>query len=334
MTGKYLSMKYITEYKIHRDSCYISDLIDLKDNIHEVSFSFGDMPGVKNPQILNSGLLLWEAQEKQLKDLKMLSENGIALNLLLNENCYGEKSLSKSFFNMVGDTVDYIKNSFGLASVTTTSPLIARFIHANFRDVETRASVKMRIGTVDGMKYVSEYFDGYCLQREINRDFDRIRYLKRWCDKNGKTLYGFANSGCLNNCSAQTFHENLISHEAEIAEYDNVYGFSGICREYLKDQTNYITLYDKMNFIRPEDISKYDEYFTAIMLASRQNSDSVGILKHYIDGKYSGNILEILEPRHSIYPFILENGEPPRIVRIKEDMCSENSENIWQPMSE
>ena len=31
----------------------------------------------------------------------------------------------------------------------------------------------------------------------------------------------FVNSGCLNNCSVHVFHDNLVSHESEIAAMDN-----------------------------------------------------------------------------------------------------------------
>ena len=37
------------------------------------------------------------------------------------------------------------------------------------------------------------------------------------CDAEGKELYMLANSGCLNNCSAHVFHDNLVAHEAQIA---------------------------------------------------------------------------------------------------------------------
>ena len=47
-----------------------------------------------------------------------------------------------------------------MASVTTTSPLIAKFIKNNFEELEVRASVNMEIGTVQGLDYLAEYFDG------------------------------------------------------------------------------------------------------------------------------------------------------------------------------
>jgi hypothetical protein len=50
-----------------------------------------------------------------------------------------------------------------LAAVTTTSPLIAEFVKANYPKVEIRASVKMGIGSIQGM---DDYFDGWYIIRK------------------------------------------------------------------------------------------------------------------------------------------------------------------------
>jgi len=41
-------------------------------------------------------------------------------------------------------------------------------------------------------------------------------------------------------------------------------------------------------------------------------------IKSYINRKYSGDILRLLEPAHSIYPYVVENGEPLTIKKIGE----------------
>lgn len=106
--------------------------------------------------------------------------------------------------------------------VTTASPAIAQMIKRINHKILTRTSVNMKAGTIEGMRYISDYFDEYNMQRDYNRDFDRIALLKRWADENNKGLYMLANSGCLRNCSAQIFHDNLVAHDLEIAEHDNV----------------------------------------------------------------------------------------------------------------
>ena len=314
-------MKFSVGYQLRKDSDFIQKLITYKPHIYEVYFSWGDFPNGRNNQLKRDDMLPWEAQNKQMEDLKKLSDAGVELNLLFNANCYGSDSQSRAFFTKVGDTIDYIKSHYGLASVTTTSPLIAKFIKNNFENLHTRASVNMGIGSIEGMQYIAAYFDSFYMKRELNRDFDAIKKLYNWCTENGKELYLLANSGCLNNCSAHNFHDNLVAHENEIAKMDNAYDFQGICKEFLRKEENYKALIENTNFIRPEDVHMYRPYFKAAKLATRVNPRPIRILESYIKGSYSGNILELLEPAHNIYPYIVENGNPLKLTKLDTDIA-------------
>ena len=227
--------------------------------------------------------------------------------------------MSRSFYNDIGDMIEFCNENFGTCYVTTTSPVIAKFVKQNFFDVLTRASVNMEIGTVEGMAYVSKYFDSYYMKREYNRDFEHIKKLKAWCDDNGKKMHLLANSGCLNNCSCHFFHDNLVAHENEISAMDNAYIFDGICKEYFSDENNLANLKNITNFVRPEDIHLYEDYFEAAKLATRVSDNPVRIIESYINSKYSGNILELLEPHHNIYPYVLENGKDLVLKKINTD---------------
>ena len=290
-----------------------------KAHIHEVYFSWGDFPNGRANQLQSSQYAPWELQDLQRQALQRLSDEQIKLNLLFNANCYGADSQSRAFFHKIGTTVEYVAEHYGLQSVTTTSPLIAKVIHQNFEGIEVRASVNMEIGTVQGMDYLSEYFDSYYMKRELNRNFETIAALHGWARQNGKELFLLANSGCLNHCSAHNFHDNLVAHEAEIAKMDNAYAFGGICHEYLSDPRHYRSLIEDTNFIRPEDMHRYEPYFTAAKLATRIHPNPSMVVNSYIRGKYSGNILDILEPKHSIYPHVIENGDPLRLVKLEEE---------------
>ena len=251
-------MKYMVGLK-NADKKLLNTIVEHKENIYEVYFSWGDIPNGRTSQLESKDYTAWEMQDIQRGALKELSEARIALNLLFNANCYGKDSQSRAFFHKVGTIIDYVETTYGLQSITTTSPLIAKFIKNNFEHLEVRASVNMEIGTVQGMEYLAEYFDSYYMKRELNRDFDAIKNLHKWCDKNGKKMFMLANSGCLNHCSAHNFHDNLVAHEAEIAQMDNAYDFHGICKEYLKEEKHYQALIDNTNFVRPEDMHLYED---------------------------------------------------------------------------
>ena len=311
-------MKFSIGYRLLQDDSLVNAILKYRENINEVYFSmYNSKSGRGNSWMgdFNS----FDAKEKQQRELKLLHENGIKTNLLLNATCYGKDSLSRNFYNELGDMIDYCTESFGVKCVTTTSPIIAKFVKQNFEDVSTRASVNMEIGTTEGMDYVAGYFDSFYMKREYNRNFEHIEKLKKWCDINGKKMHLLANSGCLNNCSCHFFHDNLVAHENEISAMDNAYRFDGICKEYLSDENNLSKLKDITNFVRPEDIHLYEGFFEAAKLATRVSDNPVRIIESYVKGKYSGNILELLEPRHNIYPYVLENGKELVLKKIHSD---------------
>ncbi len=299
------------------DANFLQEIIARKDSISEIYFSWGTFPSGRNDQTRKAGLAPWEAQAKQLDALSALSKKGFRFNLLFNANCYGSRAQSRSFFSEIGMTVDYVASHFGLASVTTTSPLIGKFMKQNFPDLDVRASVNMGIGTPHGMDYVAEYFDSFYVQREKNRDFSALQSLRAWCDANGKEMYLLANSGCLNDCSAHTFHDNLVAHEKEIAAMDNGYSFRGVCWEYYQNSEKRSALLTNTSYIRPEDTSLYEGIVPAMKLATRVHENPVRILRAYIDKKsFSGNLPSLLEPNHAgaIYPYILENSKIERTI--------------------
>ena len=309
-------MKYMVGLKT-TDEKLLHCIRENKEHIYEVYFSWGDFPNGRSNQLENLEYVPWELQDMQRSALQELSSEGIAFNLLFNANCYGKDSQSRAFFHKVGTTIDYVAEHYGLQSVTTTSPLIAKFVHENFKGIEVRASVNMEIGTIQGMEYVADYFDSYYMKRELNRDFNAIKMLHQWCRGNGKQMFLLANSGCLNYCSAHNFHDNLVAHESEIAKMDNAYAFQGVCREFLRNENHYQALINNTNFIRPEDMHLYEPYFTAAKLATRVHKNPSMVVNSYVRERYSGNILELLEPAHSIYPYVLENGNPLKLKKLE-----------------
>ncbi len=318
-------MNFSVGYQFFDDDRLVSAVLENKSRINEVYFAFGDIPNGRNTKIF-SNMSEKESRQLQLSHLKTLSDNGIRLNFLLNANCYGEQALARDFYEKIGDTLDFLASAAAVDSVTTTSPIIAKFIKQNFENIKTRASVNMEIGTVEGLDYLAEWFDGFYLKREYNHDIDKLRAARKWCDENGKQLFGLANSGCLNYCSAHAFHDNLVAHEAEIAQKDNAYQFEGQCWQYLKQDAKREEWLRLTNFIRPEDTALYDGLYDLLKLATRVSKNPLKIIRAYSCGGYSGNLPELLEPNHAglFYPQIIENKKLPENFASKLLECDKN----------
>lgn len=324
-------MKFCVGYQLLEDDRFMKEIITRKEHIYEVYFSWGSFPNGRNDQTKSAGFTPWEAQAKQQKDLALLAKEGIKFNLLFNGNCYGGGAQSRALFERIGETVDFVGTRYGLSSVTTTSPLIAKFIKENFEGIDVRASVNMGIGTVSGMEYVADYFDSFYIQREKNRDLTALKELQQWCHAVGKEIYLLANSGCLNNCSAHTFHDNLVSHESEAAQMDNGYDFRGICHEHLAKEGKRGDILTRTSYIRPEDIHLYEGITPAVKLATRVNRNPIQILRAYIVRQsYPGNLPELLEPNHAglFYPYVLENSRIQSEV-VNDQLVYKNAEDAF-----
>lgn len=281
-------MKFSVGYQ--PDAAWVEAICARADRLAEVYFAFGAMP---------SGRAAVADVERQLEDLGRLADAGLGLNILFNANCYGARALAKSFFAEVGETIDRFAADGALTSVTTTSPILAKFVKDNFPGLRTRASVNMEIGTVEGMDYLADVFDGYYLRRELNRDRAAVRAAKAWCDAHGKELYLLANSGCLNFCSSHVFHDNLVAHEAEIAKAENGYAYCGTCWQWLAQPANRALWRARTNWIAPEDVAAYEGLCTGMKLATRTNAHPIRILESYVTGSHIGDIKGLLEPDHS-----------------------------------
>lgn len=304
-------MNFSVGYQLFSDNEFIRKIIEYKSGISEVYFSFGDFPNGRNNQLARRDMTTADAEEKQLSDLALLSDEKIPLNILFNATCYGKDSLAKEFFQRVGDTVDYFISYFTLKTVTTTSPVIAKFIKNNFEGLDVRASVNMGVGSELSAEYISDVFDSFYLKRELNRSFADIRKMKKWCDERGKTLHILANSGCLNDCSLHTFHDNLVSHESEILKSERAFEFNGTCRGFVSDPKNLERIFDFTNFIRPEDVHLYEGMVSGMKLATRVNSNPMRVLDSYIGrARHVGSVFDLCEPNHTaaLYPRILENS--------------------------
>ncbi|MBR0458845.1 MAG: hypothetical protein IJJ26_06385 [Victivallales bacterium] len=292
------------------------------DRVHEVYFPWAGFASGR-------GFASEEAQRQMETDLDELVHAGLAANLLLNGNCYGRYSQSRVFFQKIGDTVDALVERYTLSSVTTASPIIAKFLKTNFPSLEIRASVNMEIGTDFGMEYLLNHFDAFYAKRELNQDWARLKRLSQWAREHGKKLYLLANSGCLNFCSVHNFHDNLVAHEREISEMDNAFEFHGLCHEWVKREGCAKTLLAHSNFIRPEDVSRYEEVCDGMKLATRTTKFPGMVVDAYCEGRFHGNLLELTEPSFAahFYPNVLANGNFPEDYAEKRLHCDKQCDS-------
>ena len=281
-----------------------------QDRISEVFFAWQDTPSGRSGIATRHGYTDWTAQSRTEEELRAIRDMGIKLDILFNGNCYGEYALSEKLANNVISILRHLEETVGgVEIVTTASPAIAHTVKKHFPDMEVRASVNMKIGTVKGMEYLSGLFDSFHVQRDYNRDLDHLRMLKQWADGAGKKLVMLANSGCFIHCSGQTFHDNLVAHEAQICEVANLKDFTPyVCWNALKNRENWPMLLQN-TWVRPEDLHHYEDLFDTVKLATRMHARPGMVIDAYCRGKFYGNTLDLCEPGfgRAIAPYIINN---------------------------
>ena len=278
-------------------------------HVAEVYFAPPGMPSGRSPLPDDPASI-----ERFEHDLLTLREMGIELNMLVNANCYGGLAMSTTLERCIVDELGRLESISGEAdSVTTTSPAVATILKRHFPNVSVRASVNMRIGTIQAMEYLGDAFDGYYMQRDYNRDLEAVDTLHSWASSHGKSLHLLANSGCLRFCPAQTFHDNLVAHEPDVANEDNIPNYMPYaCWNLLKKRENWPAVL-QATWIRPEDLHHYKKWFSIVKLATRLHERPWVVVKAYAKGKFSGNLPDLFEPGFSraLAPYVVDNEKFP-----------------------
>ena len=309
-------MKYAVGFQLYDlgEEPFSSIVGDYKDKISEVFFAWQDFATGRSAVATRHGFTDWTAQERCEEELRKIKSHGVKLDLLFNGNCYGEYAISEKLANSVISVLAHLSETVGgVEIITTASPAIAHTVKKHFPEIEVRASVNMKIGTVKGMQYLSDLFDSFHIQRDYNRDLGHIKMLKEWADANGKRLIMLANSGCLSHCSGQIFHDNLVSHESEVCEIRNIEGFNPyVCRRALKSREDWHLILES-TWIRPEDVHNYEGLIDTMKLATRMHSHPGMVIDAYCRENFHGSTLDLLEPGYGrlLAPYIVNNKAFP-----------------------
>lgn len=231
------------------------------------------------------------------EELTAVKRAGRLLDLLLNANCYGEKAASSALREHISGIMQTL-DSWGCRPdiVTTASPFIAHLFKRFYPEVEVRASVNMRLMTLQAMQYLAPWFDSFYIGRDVQRNLDNVRRMSAWARENGKKIGILANSGCLRNCPWQTFHDNLVSHSCKMSKFQRYPGFNPhLCWTMYAKEENLPEIL-KCTWIRPEDLPLYEPYVDFVKLATRQHLRPRLVADAYTSRSYKGNLLELFEP--------------------------------------
>ncbi len=276
--------------------------------VKEVFFSWPGMVSGRNIHLEKS---IDESIEQLATDLAWCRRNGVELDLLFNANCYGEDAFTENLRAQVYDVMENLgRRDLFPEIVTTTSQYIAKVLKVRYPQVEIRASVNMKLESTKAMEYISDIFDSYYICRDIQRDRSVLKLFSDWCNAHGKKLCMLVNSACLRCCPVQIWHDNYLCHKPWMAEEQEFilhypYRLCGRVTSKIETAVEFL----RMSWIRPEDIHYYEPYVSAMKLATRSTPHPDMMLKAYAEGRWDGDLLEILGAEQ--VDFTIDNGSFP-----------------------
>lgn len=306
-------LKLSVGYQFIEEGSFFDAVSSYLDAIEEIYFPWTDSPSGRSMIGGYDGYFDYSLQDSLVGDLRCFKAAGKRLDLLFNANCYGADAMSEALRGRVYSIIEYL-DTLGLRPdvVTTTSIAIANMIKERYPDIELRASVNMKIGSVKGMQYVAHLFDSFCIAKECNRDLEVLSDMSAWAKENGKRLVMLANSGCMRNCSGQIFHDNMVAHEAEISGRKNVKITPYVCWNYLKNKDNFVSVLQN-TWVRPEDIDRYEGLIDTVKLATRAHHLPAMVIGAYARRRYFGNLLDLFEPGYApaFVPYVIDSSKIP-----------------------
>ena len=301
-------------YQHFADGAPFAEIALRHPSVREVYFPWVDEPSGR-PKLGFEEKNDPEELEAALKrDLTRLRGAGVGLDLLLNANCYGAEAMSVALEKRIAAIVERL-DSWGCRPevCTTASPFVARTLKAISPDIEVRASVNMRLTTLQAFRYLAPLFDSYYIGRDVQRNLATVERFSGWCHANGKKLCMLANSGCLRNCPWQTYHDNLIAHSDAAMKTANVRGWNPhLCWTLYRDGKNFAEIL-KATWVRPEDLHRYEGLVDVVKLATRQHANPDMVISAYERGTFEGNLLDLFEPGFSpaFFPNFIDNSAFP-----------------------
>lgn len=308
-------MKFAIGYQQPENGEPFCDIVrDYRAAVAEVYFPWVGMASGRNALGATDRGTDWTAQAELEENLKEIKSTGVQLDLLLNANCYGADAVSRKLENEIGSLLDYLHyKEIAPEIVTTASPFVAAAVKKLHPQTEVRASVNMRLDSTTALGYLADTFDSFHIRRDLQRDLATVARFHAWCEANGKKLCMLANSGCLRNCPAQSFHDNLVAHHAEVTATRNIRDYiPHLCWKLYRNCGNLVEFL-RATWIRPEDIGLYEKYFSVVKLATRTHSNPRTVIGAYAAGRFTGNLADLTEPcfSHAFAPCAIDNTKFP-----------------------
>jgi collagenase-like PrtC family protease len=229
--------------------------------------------------------------------VRIAGEKGIGFNYLINPACMDNREYTRQGQAGLERLLGLVEEC-GVTAVTVSLPFLLPIIKRRHPRLKVRVGVYARVDSVAKAKFWEE-MGADCITLEsisVNRDFALLKAIRKAVKAE---LQLIANSNCLMFCPMSGQHMVNLSHASQ-----KWHASRGFMIDYcalscsaakLLDPSNYL----RSEFIRPEDIDMYINMgFDSFKILERGAPTSVMVkrVKAYSEGRYVGNLLDLIQP--------------------------------------
>lgn len=279
------------------------------------AYLYGSLPAERT---LRTSVQLPQVGEREVEDgVAAAAAEGIGFLYVMNATCAGNSELSEEGRWKILQRCQWLCE-LGASGVTLANPYVVELVRRSFPELEVHVSV---LAGVDSPRKASFYRDlgvtGIYLAPEVNRDFRRLRSIRRAVDCRLSVL---VNEGCLLQCPLTQYHANVISHSGEsiAGRYHVDYCYFKCSQLKAAAPAEYL----QMPWIRPEDLGRYEELgIDYAKLAGREkmgegpasHSDWIVRAAEAYHGRRCDDVAELLVGVEAVAPLREGAGEAVRV---------------------
>ena len=226
------------------------------------------------------------------KTIKLVHEKKWSFDFNVNSSCLANRELTSAGFKAIMKYLEWLVD-LGVDAVTVANTNLIAMVKKNFPMLRVNVSTFQKIAEVtQAQRFEDLGVDLIMLSEHVNRDFKVLRAIRK-AVKCKLALIG--NVGCVYDCPNAHTHANSLAHTGARGEQSvlpdacMLYCFS----KRLEKPEELV----KIRFIRPEDVSYYEELgIDVLKIIDRSSTTDVLAerVKAYSERSYDGNLLELL----------------------------------------
>ncbi len=241
-----------------------------------------------------SSVVTRNIDEDSLREyIKKIHQKGWSFDFNINSSCISNKEFTESGHKEILNYLEWAVN-LGVDSFTVSIPLLVEKIKRYFPDKQVKISTYQKINTVAMAQRFEELgADAIMLSEHVNRDFELLKAIRRSVKCK---IVLIANAGCIYGCANMLTHANNIAHSGAKGCQDTIFNESNqaYCLQKRLESTSELI---KMRWIRPEDVSYYEEIGIDMLKIIDRNSSTEALaerVKAYNDRHFDGNLLDLV----------------------------------------